>query len=59
MGDTRRIFLVLEGVTKRPNGVRIGKLYLKDDAFTFEKDRLIVRLPETRCSEKTEIEVYL
>ncbi len=59
MSDSRHIFLVLEGVTKMPNGVRIGKKYLSEDAFTLEKDRVVVKLPETRASEKTDVEIYL
>ena len=53
----RHIYLVFEGAKKLPNGVRVGKTYIKDAVL--EDGRVIVNLPETPASEKVEIEIFL
>ena len=53
----RKLYLVLEGVTKKPNGIRIGRNYLKDAVL--EQGCVRIDLGVFPADAETEVEIFI
>ena len=57
MSPERKVYLVLEGVTKQPNGIRIGRNYLHNAVL--EEGRVRIDLGTFPAGAETEVEIFI